>query len=150
MGLTVEAVLPAARPDVLAELELRFGPGDYAAGDVVAVRAALGGRVALATWRRPTAGLPRLENVHGLLSAGLRPLAFAAISECVRGIVAEGYRRGYFEMYERPVYELVVRTFRVIAEVVGVDGESGEPAAWRVEVDLVDALVQLGPVRAVA
>jgi hypothetical protein len=76
------------------------------------------------------------------------PLArfYRLVSFGVGELIARGFRKGRFEVRDGALLRRLQRTFVIDAQPSGRDPVTGEPVTWTVEVDLVDALAQLGAV----
>jgi hypothetical protein len=80
-------------------------------------------------------GVP-LSRFYGLVMFGVAEL------------VARGFRRGSFEISDAALLKVLRATFTIDPQPFGRDPLTGEPVSWSVEVDLEDALAQLGKVTA--
>jgi hypothetical protein len=99
----------------------------------------------IAVWCAPDAGdVAHLGAV--LVPTGARRLMYRLVALCARQAVAAGFRRATFEIREPALLALLQATFTIDAQPLGRDPLTGEPRSWSVEVDLVDALAQLGAV----
>ncbi len=61
-------------------------------------------------------------------------------------LIALGFKKGRFEVRDAALLRRLQRTFRITAQPFGRDPLTGAPVSWSVEVDLEDALAQLGAV----
>jgi hypothetical protein len=64
----------------------------------------------------------------------------------VEELIARGFRKGRFEVRDAALLRRLQATFTIDAQPFGRDPLTREPVSWTLEVDLVDALAQLGGV----
>jgi hypothetical protein len=64
----------------------------------------------------------------------------------VEELVARGFRKGRFEVRDAALLRRLNSTFTIDPLPSGWDPVTGDAVSWSVEVDLVDALAQLGAV----
>ncbi len=96
----------------------------------------------LAIWLRPANGLPLLGPV--LTKTPNRRLFYELVQSCAQDAIALGHRRACFVLKDRRLLSLLERDFTIDARPYGHDPATGTAVEWRVEVDLADALRQLG------
>jgi hypothetical protein len=113
------------------------------------------GVVAAALWVRPDAGNdPYLASVLLPADGGAAPpepkgpterwrQAYQLVAACAEEALAEGFTRGHLVLVSEALVRHVQRDFTFPIEPAGWHPETGEPALWRIDVDLADALEQL-------
>lgn len=92
-------------------------------------------------WRKPLHGIALLGAV-----ATARPnrrLFYELIRACCQDAISTGLERAEFTVHDRRIVSLIERDFNAVGVVEGRNGDTQEPASWRFEVDLKDALRQL-------
>jgi hypothetical protein len=71
---------------------------------------------------------------------------YRLVRACVDEALARGFRKGRFEVRDAALLARLQATFTIDPQPFGRDPLTGEPVTWSVEVDLADALAQLGAV----
>ncbi len=64
----------------------------------------------------------------------------------VEELIARGFRKGRFEVRDAALLARLQATFTIDPQPCGRDPVTDEPMSWTIEVDLEDALAQLGGV----
>jgi hypothetical protein len=142
----------AARDRVAARL-LAGAEALASPGNLVYVHAD-GPAAGLAVFSVPDAGDPSSGSGLGTPTLGLvytppgAPWSrfYRLVSACVDEALARGFRKGSFQIRDAVLLARLQATFTIDAQPFGRDPLTGEAVSWGVEVDLVDALAQLGRV----
>ncbi len=91
-------------------------------------------------------GTARLGLVYTPPGAGALGVFYRLVRFGVDELIARGFKKGRFEVRDAALLRRLQRTFFITAQPFGRDPLTGEAVSWEVEVDLEDALAQLGAV----
>ncbi|MGB2695279.1 MAG: hypothetical protein WBD55_08855 [Dehalococcoidia bacterium] len=69
--------------------------------------------------------------------------AYQLVAGCVEDALTQGFERGHLIIASEALRRHIERDFTFRIEPAGWDPRTGEPAQWRIDVDLNDALEQL-------
>jgi len=94
-----------------------------------------------ATWLEPDAGPALLGNV--VTTNNDRRTFYQLIRRCAQDAIDSSHDEATFTLTDHALLALVETQFTTAPEITGTDPATGAPTAWRVTVDLRDAIRQL-------
>lgn len=116
------------------------------AGDTHVIVGPGGADDGVAVWREAAPGEePELGSVVVPATAGRRRLYELALA-CATDARTRGYRRAHFRVLDGRLLAQLQRDFAIEARPRGWEPNTGRPVEWEIEVDLDDAIGQLGRV----
>ncbi len=116
------------------------------APDTHVLVAATGPDDGIAVWREPAPGEePELGPVVVPAAAGRQQLYQLALA-CAEEARSRGYARAHFRVLDERLLAQLKRDFKIDPQPRGWEPNTGRAVEWEIEVDLEDAIRQLGQV----
>lgn len=97
----------------------------------------------VALWVKPDAGEEGYLGLVAVGAPGRWDLFYRLVAAAAQDALDQGFRRGFFVVPNKGLLARIQRDFDVEPQPSGRDPVTGEPAQWRIHVDLEDALRQL-------
>lgn len=116
------------------------------APDTHVLVAATGADDGIAVWREPAPGEePELGSVMVPAAAGREQLYQLALA-CAMDARSRGYARAHFRVLDERLLAQLERDFKIDPQPCGWEPNTGRAVEWEIEVELEDAIGQLGQV----